>query len=118
MMIFPRAEWEALKASKLQRREEVDFVEENRPAKLQHDIVAYRDLAGRHAGWCCQRCRSSTRKPQALCKMEGVLLKGRKVERVGNSSKEAVLDGPGAPSYEGRGAYLVPQVWQVHRKRP
>ena len=64
--VCPRAEWEALKASKLASREEVDFVEKGGPAKLQHDIVAYRDLAGRQAGWCCQRCRSWTRKPQAL----------------------------------------------------
>ena len=51
-----------------------------------------------------------------LCKMEGVLLQGRKVERVGNSSKEAVLDGPRASSHEGRRACFVFKVWQIHRK--
>ena len=51
----------------------------------------------------------------SLCKMEGILLQGRQVERVGNPSKEAALDGPGAPSHEGRRAYLVLKVWEVHR---
>ena len=53
---------------------------------------------------------------RSLCKMEGIPLQGRPVERVGNPSKEAVLDGPGAPSHEGRRAYLVLKVWEIHRK--
>ena len=66
--VCPRAEWEALKASKLARKEDIAIVEAERPARLQHDIVAYKDLAGRHAGWCCQRCRAWTRKPRAFAR--------------------------------------------------
>ena len=50
----------------------------------------------------------------SLCKVEGVGLQGRQVERVGNPSQKAVLDSPRASFNEGRGAHLVPQVWQVH----
>ena len=52
----------------------------------------------------------------SFCEVEGDPLQGRQVERVGNPSEEAVLDGPWASSHEGRRAHLVPEVWEVHRK--
>ena len=116
--VCPRAEWEALKASKAERRAAAATQEDARPAKVHHDMLAYRNLAGRQVGWCCQRCRSWTRKPGALQWWKDTPCKEGKWKEWGVQARRQCWMAHGDPLMKAGGTHLVPQMWEVHREDP